>query len=236
MMKFLTTTTLLALWMGSSCTVEAHQDVLNVHGSGTTNPSKCFWAIMEDFTDQTLHPIRMSYRAVGSSTGIAEFVNNFTATPSSDFGSGDLPLPEETYQGLFDAGVTVIHLPILLGAVSFFHSVPDVDKVDLDACLLARIFQRDLTNWGHEDIVALNPELKGVDLDITVARRVRGSSSTDSITRVRRDSGSFGLPTRTTCLVVTGPLPSPSILTHPPTLRLPTLLRPKTLLPTPVLV
>ena len=167
----------------SVAAVQGHQDVLNVHGSGTTNPSKCFWAIMEDFTDQAKHPIRMTYRAVGSSTGIAEFINNNSTVPAADFGSGDLPLSAEEYAGLSLNNIRVRQLPILLGAVSVFHNVEGVD-LDLDACLLARIFNRQITVWGHADIVARNPALEGSSLPISVARRVRGSSSTASITGV----------------------------------------------------
>ena len=176
--------TLAAAFSTLVTTAVAHSDVLNIHGSGTTNPSKCFWAIMEDFEDQTKHPIRMTYRAVGSSTGIEEFVNGNSTIPAADFGSGDLPLPEEVYEGLKQNNISVVQLPIFLGAVSFFYNVPGIEKLDLNACLLARIFGREITVWGHEDIVARNPDLEGSTLEISVARRVRGSSSTDAITNV----------------------------------------------------
>lgn len=169
---------------GSAAVVVAHSDVLNVHGSGTTNPSKCFWAIMEDFTDQTKHPIRMTYRAVGSGTGIKEFVNENKNFPAADFGSGDIPLPKADFDGLKAAGISAMQLPILLSAVSVFHNVPVEDPLDLDACLLARIFSRKITEWGHADIVERNPGLEGSTLPISVARRVLGSSSTASITGV----------------------------------------------------
>jgi ABC-type phosphate transport system substrate-binding protein len=181
MWKLIVVTTLATALVGL---VQAQQNVINVHGSGTTNPSKCLWAIMEDFMDQAKLPLHMTYRAVGSSTGIAEFSNNFSATPANDFGSGDLPLPVETYDGLRDAGIQVVQLPFVLSAVSFFHNVPGVEKLDLDACLLARIFNRNITVWGHEDIVARNADLEGSTLPISVARRVFGSSSTASITSV----------------------------------------------------
>ena len=175
-----------ALFLAS--TSSAHlTEILTVHGSGTTNPSKCFWAIMEDFTDQIKSPVKMTYRAVGSSTGMREFVNNNSTTPAADFGSGDVPLSKTYWDGLKANNIEVLQLPILLGAVSVFHNVPiDEENVglDLDACLLARIFKRDITTWGHPDIVARNAFLDGSDLPITVVRRVRGSSSTASVTGV----------------------------------------------------
>merc|ERR1719354_983110 len=83
----------------------------------------------------------------------------------------------------------MVHLPFLIGGVSFFHNIPyvDVDGIgglNLTGCLLARIFDREIINWNHEDILDLNPNMKLPDegLDITVARRVKGSSSTKSVT------------------------------------------------------
>lgn len=163
-------------------------EVVNLHGSGTTNPSKCYWAIMEQITARTKQPTHLSYRAVGSTTGIAEFVNTMTLEdgPANDFGSGDLPLNATTYQRFQDAGIDIVHLPVVLGAVTFFHSVGG--ELDLDACLLARIFKRDITEWNHPDIRALNPGISATeDLPITVAHRVRGSSSTSSITQVGKN-------------------------------------------------
>jgi len=180
-MKLLMTSLLVSLgW------TQAHQVVLGIHGSGTTNPSKCFWIILEQFTARSKHPIRLSYRAIGSTSGIEELVNGYSATPAMDFGSGDLPLNTTAYEALNTAGNGVIHLPVLLGAVSFFHSVPNTPNLNLTGCLLARIFTRQITKWNDDAIKDINPNLNldPPDLDITVVHRVKGSSSTDSITKV----------------------------------------------------
>lgn len=61
------------------------EDIVQVHGSGTTNPSKCIWHIMSLFNQRSKVPIRMTYRAVGSSTGQAEFLGvNNTASADDD--------------------------------------------------------------------------------------------------------------------------------------------------------
>ena len=163
--------------------------VLNFHGSGTTNPSRCYWAIMQQFEERTKHPIRATYRAVGSTTGIEEFVNGYDPfVPASDFSSGDLPLNNTVYRAFQDADIEVLHLPVLLGAVSFFHSVP-VQRLNLTGCLLARIFDRKITDWTAKEITDLNPELRErqESFPIRVARRVRGSSSTDAVTNVSQE-------------------------------------------------
>jgi len=52
----------------------------------------------------------------------------------------------------------------VMGAISFFHSVPmegiGVTKIDLDACTLSAIFQRVIKTWDHAAILALNPGME----------------------------------------------------------------------------
>ena len=47
--------------------VSAATDVLEMHGSGTTNPSKFFWKVMDLLEERSAAPIKMTYRAVGAS-------------------------------------------------------------------------------------------------------------------------------------------------------------------------
>jgi ABC-type phosphate transport system substrate-binding protein len=167
------------------------QSVVGLHGSGTTNPSKCYWHIMDLIQTQTKLPTKMTYRAVGSSTGQLEFIGEVTGnmtTPDNDFGSGDIPLSATDFD-LFPAD-SILHLPIVLGAISFFHSVPTGDVgLNLNPCVLAKIMNRDITDWMDAQVVALNPNLSlPSPYPITVVHRVEGSSSTASITQYLNDA------------------------------------------------
>jgi len=160
------------------------QEVISVHGSGTTNPQKCYWDIIDKLTKQSKEPIRLTYRGVGSSTGQLEFMGDDTLQPYNDFGSGDIPLSQENYDQFNDG--EILHLPIMMGAISFFHSAPttgDGKELDLTPCVLAQILNRKITDWTDDAITSLNPDLNMPSPSpITVARRVKGSSSTASIT------------------------------------------------------
>ena len=158
------------------------QPVISLHGSGTTNPSKCYWTIMDQLQIQSKVPTRMTYRAVGSSTGQAEFIGDGILSDNM-FGSGDIPFSQEKYDA-FPAD-TILHLPVVLGAISFFHSVPTGgNKLNLSPCILAKILKRDITDWGDDEIKKANPNLSLPNPSpITVAHRVKGSSSTASITK-----------------------------------------------------
>jgi len=180
-----------ALTAASGVSAHGTGGILELHGSGTTNPSKCFWNIMEELTEQAGTAVRMSYRAVGSSTGIEEFRERFV-NPAADlhvmFGSGDIPIPQETFEEI-NQGATngqFVHLPVVAGGVSFFHSVPETPHLNLTACVLGQIYNQKLTFWGDEPIAAINPDLTETakKTRIRVARRVKGSSSTASITEV----------------------------------------------------
>jgi ABC-type phosphate transport system substrate-binding protein len=173
-------TSLVAMMTASTA---AAQSVISVHGSGTTNPSHCYWQVMDQFMNQAKLPIKMTYRGVGSSTGQAEFIGDGT-TSDNMFASGDLPFGAEDF-ATFPAN-SILHLPIVLGAISFFHSVPTGDsQLNLSACLIAKIFSRKITDWTDAEVIAENPGLDAIlpsPYPITVARRVLGSSSTASIT------------------------------------------------------
>mmetsp|Transcript_9178 Transcript_9178/g.10605 ORF Transcript_9178/g.10605 Transcript_9178/m.10605 type:complete len:584 (+) Transcript_9178:130-1881(+) len=160
----------------------AQTTIYSLHGSGTTNPSKFFWKLMDTMEEQAKVPLYMTYRAVGSSTGQYEFVgvdNNYV--PYNDFGAGDIPLTQTYYDELVSKGIEMVHIPFALGAIGFFHSVPNAPegRLNLDSCTLSKIFQRIIKTWDHPDIKALNPLLDvPANQEINVVHRQEGSSST----------------------------------------------------------
>ena len=159
-----------------------------VHGSGTTNPSKFFWKLMDTLEERSRIHLSMSYRAVGSSTGIKEFVGADNGyEPYSHFGSGDIVVPTADYTDLNNAGKGFVTIPFQLGAISFFHNVPGVPDgkaLDLQPCVLAKIFTRKIKTWDHTDILSSNPGFSPPSgKGITVVRRIYGSSSTSLISQ-----------------------------------------------------
>ncbi|KAL3822465.1 hypothetical protein ACHAXA_006893 [Cyclostephanos tholiformis] len=184
----------------ASTSSNADYEPLGIDGSGTTNPSKCFWHIMSKFNEQIKLPTQFSYRAVGSGTGIKEFlgkgieidgVESDTYLPYNDFGSGDIPISAEDRSDASSRGIEFVQLPFALSAVSFFHSVPGVPSgemgLNMTACLLARIFNANITTWDDPEILDVNPGLVVErDYPIYVARRILGSSSTYSVTNYLR--------------------------------------------------
>ena len=120
--------------------------VYSVHGSGTNNPANCFWRIMDRLQFQAALPVRFSYRGIGSGSGIREFVATGTGGNGRviDFASADIPLPRGAYDEI-TATEDVIQLPVVLGAVSFFHNVPNTPNLNLTACLIAKIYKGEIS-------------------------------------------------------------------------------------------
>ena len=82
---------------------------------------------MEQIETQVKNPIRLTYRSTSTGPGKTEFMGNVTS-PYTDFASGDTPLSGEQYETLTSAGVEVIHLPIVMGAIGMFHSAPQSES------------------------------------------------------------------------------------------------------------
>lgn len=179
MLPAIITTLLLLGWQA-----EAHEYALD--GSGTTNPSRFFWQVMSRLEARAKPAVLLTYRAVGSSTGIHEFIGaDQSYVAYNDFGSGDVPISADDYTDLTSTqGIDILHVPFSLGAMSFFHSVLGaVGGLNMTACVLADIFKRDITTWDDPEIMALNPNLDvPANQDIIVFRRVFGSSTTAGIT------------------------------------------------------
>jgi len=177
---------------------------IQLHGSGSTAPSKCLWSVMSQFQDRSRVPIRMTYRAVGSSTGQYEFIGDANPNPDvpyqpyNDFGVGDVPISNEDYTTLNNHGIRFVQLPFVLSAVGVFHSVPgvggdvngndgDIDSeisglnLNLTPCILARIFKRNITHWNHADILALNTGLSTTEATTTTTTTTTTTSPDGTI-------------------------------------------------------
>ena len=163
---------------------------LQMHASGTTNPKRLHWQAMATMEAMMGQPVDLSYRAVGSTTGKAEFLEKV-----NDWGCSEVPV-SEAEKATYSAD-TILQLPLVLGAMSAFHSVPaDVvgtEGLRLSPCMLGMVFSRQITRWDDpllrdDNGVAVNAALATVDAEITVFHRDRGSSTTNFFTKYLHES------------------------------------------------
>lgn len=162
-----------------------------LHGSGTTNPSRLFWQASSLIEARAKMALRITYRAVGSSVGQREFVGEEPYDKSvNDFGAGDIPMKPDNYDKVVGSGREMLHVPFVMGGIGVFHNVPQSELVDaegkdrdlnLTACVLAKIFSRQITRWDAQEIKDINPGFS-YGGEIKVVHRKKGSSSTAGFT------------------------------------------------------
>ncbi|CAJ1399585.1 unnamed protein product [Effrenium voratum] len=174
--------------------LETHLDgygIVPLHGSGTTNTKNWFAKAMKIMETRARVPLFLTYRAVGSGTGQKEFVGDGASMFKSyrNFGAGDIPMSNSNFQTLMSQSPaeTMVHMPLALGAIGVFHSVPKemlggATELKLDACLLAKIFSGAVTTWDDPQVLTQNPNLNvPANTVIKVAHRTLGSSSTGGL-------------------------------------------------------
>ncbi len=145
-----------------------------INGSGATFQKPFQEVAIESF--KKLNPaITVNYGAGGSGKGRQDFADMVT-----DFGCSDAPYKDEDKAKI--KGGEFVYVPMLLGAITVTYNVPGVDKLQLSADTIAKIFQREIKNWNDPAIAADNPGAKLPAKDIVVAHRSDGSGTTQNFT------------------------------------------------------
>ena len=80
-------------------------------------------------------------------------------------------------------GGEVLYFPTVLAPITLSYKLDGVDKLQLTPTVVAKIFQRQITNWNDPAIAADNPDAKLPDQAITVAVRADGSGTTENFTK-----------------------------------------------------
>jgi len=150
--------------------------VYELHGSGTTNPSKLFWWAMDKLEERAATPVRMTYRSIGSGDGANDWASSAN---KGSFASTDYGLNPADFTAAHASGVGFYQIPFQLGAVSFFHNIPGVKtgELKLSPCTVAKIWTNQITTWDHADIAA-DTGMKLPAERIKFVYRSNGSSST----------------------------------------------------------
>ena len=119
---------------------------------------------------------KVNYGADGSGKGRQDFADQVV-----DYACSDAPYKDADLAKV--KGGEFLYEPILLGAITVSYNVGGVDKLQLSAETLAKIFQRDIKKWSDPAIAADNPGVKLPDDDIVVAHRSDGSGTTEQFTK-----------------------------------------------------
>jgi phosphate transport system substrate-binding protein len=148
---------------------------VTLNASGSTFQKPFQEAAIEAFT-KTSKNVKVNYGGGGSGKGRQDLADQVV-----DFAGADSPYKDADLAK--NKGGDVLYFPVLLGAITVSYNVDGVDKLQLSAPTVAKIFQREIKKWNDKDIAADNPGVKLPDADIVVAHRSDGSGTTDNFTK-----------------------------------------------------
>ena len=145
-----------------------------INGSGSTFQKQFQEVAIEGFTKANAG-VKINYSGGGSGKGRQDFADMVT-----DYGCTDAPYKDDEKAKI--KGGEFVYVPVLLGAITVSYNLDGVDKLQLSAETIAKIFQRDIKKWNDPAIAADNPGAKLPDTDIVVAHRSDGSGTTAQFT------------------------------------------------------
>jgi phosphate transport system substrate-binding protein len=145
---------------------------VNLAGAGSTFDAPFFDLAFPAWQQANLYT-GVSYAAVGSSAGIAQF-----AAGQVNFGATDVPASAADLAGAH--GGPALQVPVDLGAVAVAYNLLTLTNtpVKLTGPVLAQIFLGQITKWNDPAITALNPSAGMPDAFINVVHRSDGSGTT----------------------------------------------------------
>ncbi|MEU6357381.1 phosphate ABC transporter substrate-binding protein PstS [Streptomyces sp. NPDC047072] len=124
--------------------------------------------------------VQINYKGSGSGAGITAFNQGQVAFAGSD---SALKPEEVTASKSVCTGGQAIDLPMVGGPIAVGFNVSGVDKLTLNASVIAKIFNGKITNWNDPAIAALNSGVKLPDLKIQAFHRSDESGTTDNFTK-----------------------------------------------------
>lgn len=145
---------------------------LSGRGASFVDPIMQFW--INEYIEETDGRIRINYQPSGSGDGIAKFSDGLI-----DFGCSDAPMNRQQLEYATAHGGSVIHIPLVIGAVVPMYHLEGVDEtVNFSGPVLADIFRGKITNWSDQRIQALNPNIDFPDRKILPVYRSDPSGTT----------------------------------------------------------
>src|SRR5215203_1408973 len=134
----------------------------------------------------------IEYNPTGSGAGIKSFYNGLV-----DFAGSDSALKTEEKDGVVEAdkatercqGNPAWNLPMVTGPIAFAYNIDGVDKLVLNAEVLAGIFNGSIKTWDDEKIAKLNSDVELPGEKITVFFRSDESGTTENTTKFLSKAG-----------------------------------------------
>jgi len=147
--------------------------------SGTLNGSgSTFQLVFQQSAIQSFKSVQsgltVNYSGVGSGTGRTNL-----AAGTVNFAGSDSPIPSTETANF--KGKTVLYFPVVIGPITMAYNLPNLSKpLQLNAKVIADIFQAKIKTWNNSEIAAINPGVTLPSTPITLAVRSDSSGTTQN--------------------------------------------------------
>ncbi|GHJ46321.1 phosphate-binding protein [Catellatospora sp. TT07R-123] len=142
-------------------------------GSGASFPNTYYQEVITQLKDEA-KGLTVTYNSIGSGAGKKEFGQGLT-----DFAGTDSAVKDT--DGV--AAGSFLYVPTVAAPITVSYNVKGIDKLQLSADTLAKIFQREIKVWNAPEIATDNPGVTLPATAITVAHRGDASGTTSNFTK-----------------------------------------------------
>jgi phosphate transport system substrate-binding protein len=146
-----------------------------LNGSGATFPQAFYEGAIQAFTEDN-PGVTVNYGAGGSGKGRQDLADQLV-----DFAGTDGLVKSEDKPNF--RGGEFLYFPTVAAPITVSHNLEGVDKLQLSAPTIAKIFQKQIATWKDAAIAAENPGAKLPATAITVAHRSDSSGTTENFTK-----------------------------------------------------
>jgi phosphate transport system substrate-binding protein len=159
---------------------------------GSSAQANAITEVIADYNAECGNKATIEYNPTGSGAGIKSFYNGLV-----DFAGSDSALKSVAVDGVVEADKAkercqnnpAWNLPMVVGPIAFAYNVDGVDKLVLNAEVLAEIFNGTIKTWNDPKIAKLNSGVNLPSTNITVFFRSDESGTTENTTKFLSKAG-----------------------------------------------
>ncbi|WP_344258246.1 phosphate ABC transporter substrate-binding protein PstS [Streptomyces sodiiphilus] len=143
-------------------------------GAGATFPNPLFQEWIAEYSENVQPGVTINYQSIGSGGGVEQFLGE-----TVDFGSSEEYLDDEELGIASDGrGCEAVQFPVVFGSVVIAFNDPALDGMVLTSEAIAKIYDREITNYSDDELRELNPDMDLPDQEILPVHRSDGSGTT----------------------------------------------------------
>jgi phosphate transport system substrate-binding protein len=155
-------------------TIDPSKLSATLNASGATFPKAYYDAAIDGFSEVAKN-VTINYAGGGSGKGRQDLADQIV-----DWAGSDSPIPAAD-KAKFKGG-DVLYFPTVVAPITMSVNLDNADQLKLSCQTIAKIFQRQITDWSDPAIKADNPDFKGSG-PITPAVRSDSSGTTDNFSK-----------------------------------------------------